>query len=198
MIAPLIDETIARLQVVSTPKRREGARAMGSRNGRNGRSGTHSKLDRHNLEDFRPHAEKDEAPARADEVPAGATERSDNRVKPLAQRSRVAEKTQATAGEDNTKESLEDKLERRSAVAVAYQPLGDFLEKFSADTVMITFPALENMLKRKLPPSARERESWWTNRPRTRGHARAWRDAGWSVEKVDLKKGRVTFTRHAP
>ena len=171
---------------------------MGSRNGRNGRSGTHSKLDRHNLEDFRPHADEDEARVQADEMPAAATEQPDNPAEPsAAERSDVAEKTQTTAIADHAEESLEDRLERRSA-ADAYQALGDFLENFSADTVMITFPALENMLKRKLPPSARERESWWTNRPRGRGHARAWRDAGWSVEKVDLNKGRVTFTRHSP
>ena len=171
---------------------------MGSRNGRNGRSGTHSKLDRHNLEDFRPHTEEDEAGAAAAEVPAGATEQSDADAGSIAaERSGGTEKTQTTAIVDHTDEFLEDKHERRSA-ADAYQPLGDFLENFSADTVMITFPALENMLKRKLPPSARERESWWTNRPRGRGHAMAWRDAGWSVEKVDLKKGRVTFTRHTP
>ena len=130
-------------------------------------------------------------------MPAGATEQSDDPAVPsAAERSDVAEKTQTTAIADHAEESLEDRLERRSA-ADAYQALGDFLENFSADTVMISFPALENMLKRKLPASARERESWWTNRPRGRGHARAWRDAGWSVEKVDLKKGRVTFTRHA-
>lgn len=93
-------------------------------------------------------------------------------------------------------EELEAKPQRRSA-SEAYEPLHTFLESFSSDTVMITFPALENMLKRKLPPSARERETWWTNRPRGRGHANAWRNAGWSVEKVDLKKGRVTFTRLA-
>ena len=170
---------------------------MSSRNGRNGRSGTHSKLDRNNLEDFRPHAEEDEPGERTDEVPAGVGEQSDHPAEPsVAERSGVAEKTQTTAIADHTDEYLEDKLERRSA-ADAYRALGDFLENFSADTVMITFPALENMLKRKLPASARERESWWTNRPRGRGHARAWRDAGWSVEKVDLKKGRVTFTRHS-
>lgn len=170
---------------------------MGSRNGRNGRSGTHSKLDRHNLEDFRPHTEEEEAGAAADEMPAGVTEQSDARAETLAESSRVAERTQTTAIDEDTDETVEGKHERRSA-ADAYQPLGDFLENFSADTVMITFPALENMLKRKLPPSARERESWWTNRPRGRGHAMAWRDAGWSVENVDLRKGRVTFTRHTP
>jgi hypothetical protein len=170
---------------------------MGSRNGRNGRSGTHSKLDRHNLEDFRPHTDEDEAGARADEMPAGAGEQSDNPTEPsAAERSDVSEKTQTTAIAEHADESLEDRLGRRSP-ADAYQPLADFLENFRADTVMITFPALENMLKRKLPASAWERESWWTNRPRGRGHAKAWRDAGWSVEKVDLKKGRVSFTRHA-
>ena len=171
---------------------------MSSRNGRNGRSGAHSKLDRHNLEDFRPHADEDELETQAEELPAGVGERSTDPAEPsVAERSGAAEKSQTTAIADLEDETLEDKLERRSA-ADAYQPLGDFLENFSADTVMITFPALENMLKRKLPASARERESWWTNRPRGRGHAKAWRDAGWSVEKVDLNKGRVTFTRHSP
>ena len=84
---------------------------------------------------------------------------------------------------------------KRRSPADSYKPLHDFLEDFGSDQVMFSFKALENMLGRKLPASALDRETWWTNKPKGRGHAKAWRDAGWAVEAVDLDKGRVTFAR---
>jgi len=142
---------------------------MGSGNGQgNGRTRIQKKLKHSVLEDFRPRSEVD------DEV-----------TEPVAAGPPVS----APIPDEH-----EEAGARRSA-ADAYEPLGDFLGAFGADAVMISFAALENMLKRKLPASALERESWWTNKPRGRGHAQAWRDVGWTVQSVDIKKKRVNFAR---
>jgi len=151
----------------------------------NGRTGT-QKLNRYDLEDFSPHGSEDAA------SDAGSPEPGDDSVgADLGSSDRVVEK-QDPAAHPETSEL--HRIERRSP-ADAYKPLRDFLETFGSDTVMISFAALENMIKRELPPSARERVTWWTNKPRGRGHAKAWRDIGWNVEHVDLRKGRVVFTR---
>ncbi|MGH2699288.1 MAG: DUF7662 domain-containing protein [Actinomycetota bacterium] len=152
----------------------------------NGRPGTQQKLNRYDLEDFNPH--------RSDQPSSdGATSQENT---PVQQQSELAEShpgaTPPLAGEPAGPKR--DPGRRRSP-ADAYRPLHDFLETFDSDTVMISFAALENMIRRKLPPSARQRETWWTNRPRGQGHAKAWRDLGWQVERVDLERGRVTFTR---
>lgn len=154
---------------------------MGSGNGRTGTQ----RLNRYDLEDFNPHGAEDTATDSASTVP-----RDTIRDRPSAAGPEAVGTDQAVQPES----SRSDQTPRRSP-ADAYRPLTDFLENFGSDIVMISFAALENMIKRKLPPSARERESWWTNKPRGRGHATAWRDLGWQVDHVDLRKGRVTFTR---
>jgi len=155
---------------------------MGSGNGRTGTQ----KLNRYDLEDFSPHTSED---AKTDAGSPGQS--GDSVTDDLGSADREAEKPDPAA---HPKASEPQRVERRSP-ADSDKPLSDFLETFSADTVMISFAALENMIKRELPPSARERVTWWTNAPRGRGHAKAWRDIGWHVEHVDLRKGRVVFTR---
>ncbi|MGH2735744.1 MAG: DUF7662 domain-containing protein [Actinomycetota bacterium] len=77
-----------------------------------------------------------------------------------------------------------------------YRALRVCLEGFSNENIVVfSFSALENILKRPLPRSARIRESWWTNEPKGRGHALSWLEVGWHVAQVDLKKERVTFSR---
>jgi hypothetical protein len=151
----------------------------------NGRTGT-QKLNRYDLEDFNPRRGEEAA----DDVGARGPNDAEVREDPT-DGDREPERTLHAVREETPGPG---RIERRSP-ADAYRPLHDFLETFDSDTVMISFAALENMIKRKLPPSARERVTWWTNKPRGRGHAKAWRDIGWEVERVDLRKGRVTFTR---
>ena len=155
---------------------------MGSGNGQTGTQ----KLNRYVLEDFNPCRSEEAAGDASSREPSDAELREDLRAgdhEPVRPLHAVREERPEVA-----------RIERRSP-ADAYKPLHDFLETFDTDTVMISFAALENMIKRKLPPSARERETWWTNKPRGRGHAKAWLDIGWQVDRVDLRKGRVTFTR---
>ena len=155
---------------------------MGSGNGRTGTQ----KLNRYDLEDFNPHRSEDAASDSDSTAPsdAAAPDRLDDAGREAVKTDQAVLHETSEAGQ----------APRRSP-ADAYRPLTDFLENFGSGIVMISFAALENMIKRKLPPSARERETWWTNKPRGRGHAKAWRDLGWQVEHVDLRKGRVTFTR---
>lgn len=155
---------------------------MGSGNGRTGTQ----KLNRYDLEDFNPHSGEDAAGDSDSTAPSApvARDRLDDAGREAVKSDQAVLHEAPVSGE----------APRRSP-ADAYRPLTDFLENFGSDIVMISFAALENMIKRKLPPSARERETWWTNKPRGRGHAKAWRDLGWQVEHVDLRKGRVTFTR---
>ena len=158
---------------------------MGSGNGRTGTP----KLNRYDLEDFSPHGTEDVASDAASPGPSDVSVGAD-----LGSAKREVEKQDPAAPAAHPKRSEPQRIERRSP-ADAYKPLRDFLETFGSDTVMISFAALENMIKRELPPSARERVTWWTNKPRGQGHAKAWRDIGWHVEHVDLRKGRVVFTR---
>jgi hypothetical protein len=164
----------------------KGGLTVGSGNGRTGTQ----KLNRYDLEDFNPHR-SDDAASETGSGQVGSSTRD------LGGDARETEETDLMVHNETaspTPVAGPTPAERRSP-ADAYKPLHDFLETFDSDIVTISFAALENMIKRKLPPSARERETWWTNKPRGRGHAKAWRDIGWQVGAVDLRKGRVTFTR---
>jgi hypothetical protein len=164
----------------------KGGLTVGSGNGRTGTQ----KLKRYDLEDFNPRRSEDATSETGSrEIISGTRD--------LGTEAREQEEPDPTVRRDTADPipvETRSPPERRSP-ADAYKSLHDFLETFDSDTVMISFAALENMIKRKLPPSARERETWWTNKPRGRGHAKAWLDIGWLVEHVDLRKGRVTFTR---
>ncbi|PIX31720.1 hypothetical protein COZ60_03010 [Candidatus Bathyarchaeota archaeon CG_4_8_14_3_um_filter_42_8] len=45
-----------------------------------------------------------------------------------------------------------------------------------------------------MPMSAYKTEKWWSNTP-TNVHAKAWLDAGWNVQEVNLKEGYVVFKK---
>ena len=72
--------------------------------------------------------------------------------------------------------------------------------------VNLGFRTIERMIGDPLPPSASKYEAWWIGGPAPVGAARvwrdqvqerAWRDAGWTVEEVDLLLRVVTFRRLA-
>ncbi len=62
------------------------------------------------------------------------------------------------------------------------------------DRVKLSFARLDGILGDNLPMQAYKSEEWWSNNPSS-VHARAWLDAGWNVESVDLKEGQVVFRR---
>jgi hypothetical protein len=82
-----------------------------------------------------------------------------------------------------------------------YEPLGGFLGRQSDEkyTIQVSFRRLEEIIGGPLPASARRRREWWGNEAGgTHVQAHAWLNAGWSVDRVDLDRGVVTFRRGRP
>ena len=81
-----------------------------------------------------------------------------------------------------------------------YDGLTEFLKRQLANQVRLLFDDLEDQDKIgvQLPKAAREYPAWWANEvnPKTRHYqCRAWTDAGWKVESVDLNGEVVVFVR---
>jgi hypothetical protein len=81
-----------------------------------------------------------------------------------------------------------------------YAPLTGWLKKQVGYRVETTFENIEDEDKIgvNLPRAAREHRAWWANEisPKTRHYqCRAWTDAGWRVEDVELLREIVVFVR---
>jgi hypothetical protein len=77
-----------------------------------------------------------------------------------------------------------------------YEALARYL-KFRGsftDVVKLSFARIDGIIAENLPMSAYKTEGWWNNTA-TNVHAKAWLEAGWSVEEVNLKEGYVVFRR---
>jgi hypothetical protein len=66
---------------------------------------------------------------------------------------------------------------------------GDF-----TDTVKLSFTKIDGIIGDNLPMSAYKTEQWWNNSPSS-PHARAWLDAGWNVQEVNLKEAYAVFKK---
>ena len=75
-----------------------------------------------------------------------------------------------------------------------YKALEEYLQKKNAKQLQLTFRAIEDLLGKSLPASARTQKAWWSN---SMGHtqAKAWMQAGWSVSKVDFDEELVVLKR---
>ena len=74
----------------------------------------------------------------------------------------------------------------------------DLISKANAGerNVSMTFSEIERILGDPLPASARKYRPWWGNeKAERRSQARAWMDAGWEVDHVDINSEQVTFKR---
>jgi hypothetical protein len=60
--------------------------------------------------------------------------------------------------------------------------------------VKLSFARIDGLIGSNLPMSAYRDEAWWSNLPSST-HARAWLDAGWEVQEVNLKEGYVVFKK---
>lgn len=76
-----------------------------------------------------------------------------------------------------------------------YYPLFTFLRRQGEDRVQMSLDEIETIIDRQLPPSARERTGFWSNRSQGGHQAEAWLRAGYRVEAIDLQAGQVTFRR---
>ena len=81
-------------------------------------------------------------------------------------------------------------------MAGKYDALERYLSGVPERSVTLSFQRIEDILGDLLPNNARDDHSWWANtRNPGRAQPRAWMDAGWKVEEVNLTAQSVTFVR---
>ena len=83
-------------------------------------------------------------------------------------------------------------------MAGKYAPFENYLRDLpkSQKEVVLRFEQIEEILKSKLPSSAYEDRRWWDHE--TEGNhvnKRAWANAGWQVESLDVNKKWVKLVR---
>jgi hypothetical protein len=76
-----------------------------------------------------------------------------------------------------------------------YEPLTAFLRRQSRALVRMSFDEIERVIGAKLPPSATHHRAWWSNNSQNNVMTKAWTDAGFESEDVDMKGRRVVFRR---
>lgn len=79
-----------------------------------------------------------------------------------------------------------------------YLPLRKHLEsRPEAETeTSLSFARIEGIIRDSLPASSRKYREWWANESRgSHVQARAWLEAGWIVESVNLTDQTVVFAR---
>jgi hypothetical protein len=60
--------------------------------------------------------------------------------------------------------------------------------------VKLSFARIDGLIGSNLPMSAYRSEAWWSNSASS-AHAKAWLDAGWEVQEVNLKEGFAVFKK---
>ena len=82
-----------------------------------------------------------------------------------------------------------------TSVSAKYHPLAQYLTAQPSDAVTLSFAEIEALLGAPLPRLAYQTGQWWWH---PRGpQTRAWRGAGWRVQRVNLWWRTVTFRRTA-
>jgi hypothetical protein len=77
-----------------------------------------------------------------------------------------------------------------------YDGLAGHLKFRAAFTNLVTlsFARIDGLIGSNLPMSAYRDKEWWSNSPSS-VHAKAWLDAGWEVQDVNLAEGCVVFKK---
>ena len=76
-----------------------------------------------------------------------------------------------------------------------YEPLTGFLRKQAGNEVEMTFAQIERVIGSKLPPKAQEHRAWWSNNASNNVMTKAWLEAGFRSEKVDMAARKLFFRR---
>lgn len=79
-----------------------------------------------------------------------------------------------------------------------YGPLSGFLQSQLTARIVVTFSEVEEALGAKLPASAYAHPAWWSNDPTGHAQARAWLNAGFETEQVDIPGRKLVFRRITP
>ncbi len=84
------------------------------------------------------------------------------------------------------------------SAAQRYQPLTAYLRGQRGDQVRMTFADIERVIGEKLPASANDYRAWWSNNPSNNEMTKAWLEAGFRSEQVDMGGRKVVFRRMPP
>ncbi len=76
-----------------------------------------------------------------------------------------------------------------------YAPIKTFLTGQMANEVPMTFGEIESLIGQPLPPAAFKHRPWWSNSPTNNVMTKAWLEAGYKTERVDMEARRLTFVR---
>ena len=79
-----------------------------------------------------------------------------------------------------------------------YDPLKAYLGNVPGTSCALTFDAVEEIIRDRLPRSAVEYREWWSNETgaaTSHVQARSWLDAGWKVQSVRLDSRQVRFVK---
>jgi len=76
-----------------------------------------------------------------------------------------------------------------------YEPLGQYLKTQTSDSITVSFEEVATILDANLPRSAHTHPAWWANNPNGHSHCRAWIEAGWKTQNVNLSAGKLDFVR---
>jgi hypothetical protein len=76
-----------------------------------------------------------------------------------------------------------------------YSPLKSFLIERHTEEIPMTFKEIEVLIGGELPPVAFKHRAWWSNNPSNNVMTRAWLEAGYKTEKVDMADEKLVFVR---
>jgi hypothetical protein len=76
-----------------------------------------------------------------------------------------------------------------------YEPLTEFLRKQSENEIQLTFAQIERVIDAKLPPKAQKHRAWWSNSPANNMLTKAWLQAGFRSERVDMEGRKLVFRK---
>jgi hypothetical protein len=76
-----------------------------------------------------------------------------------------------------------------------YEPLSEFLRGQRTDRIELTFADIERIVGFKLPRSSRDHRAWWSNNPTNSVMTKAWLEAGFESEQVDMEGRKLVFRR---
>lgn len=76
-----------------------------------------------------------------------------------------------------------------------YESLTDHLKSRAQARVPMSFAEIEKVLGFGLPRSSRIHRAWWSNNPSNNVMTRAWINAGYRTEQVDIETGNVVFKK---